>query len=141
MRSIELAAIILAATVSGCHGRFDPRCDEERYYCLDEQAKVSYLKTVSDMHLISIAKIEFSTSKPPTGFYVFREMQRRGPEKSKAIMYLYASGDSNKYLLDGMTRVLTHSKNACNEWVDDAPFRARESLKTSCNRVYGSENT
>lgn len=137
---MKLAAIVIVLTLYGCHGPLDLRCTQERYFCLDEKSKVSYLETVSDKHLVHIAKIEFATSKPPSGFYILNEVQRRGRERSRAIMYYYASSEVDEYLLDAMTRALTPSKDVCQSWITNAPRGAQPRLKESCNRVYGSAN-
>jgi len=128
------AALFLAAS---CHpvGFGDSRCSSSKFYCLRGAEAENYLRSAPDTELIRIAITDHQTSRPPSDISVY-EMARRGPSRSRAIMYRYASGSTDEALLDAMTRILTQSQTVCTNWSRTAPMPIQAKLRESCGRVF-----
>lgn len=137
----KIGAIIALALVCSCRGYMDPRCYQEYYYCITtESGRQSYLQRVTDRHLLTIARMEYRTSRPPSAFYVVKEMERRGGVRARLIVQDYSTGAVDQRLLDEMVRIFTPSGALCRKWALSAPSQGHQTLQASCNRVYSSHS-
>jgi len=133
MRWALLAALLLLA---GCK---DPRCHQDKFYCLSGAEAEAYLDHASDRQLIDLAVLDEQTSRPPSGHFVY-EMARRGPDRAKAILYTYAQGSVDENVIDAMVRTFSDLGEVCGEWDRTAPKPAVANLRAACKRVFSSDD-
>jgi hypothetical protein len=132
---MKWAVFAVMTVLVGCT---DPRCHQNKYYCLNGEDAENYLHSISDRELIELALLDQRTSRPPSGFAVY-EMARRGSDRSRAILYEYATNKVDEGVIDDMVRTFSNSGNVCGDWRAAAPVTARANLESACFRVFHSD--